>query len=347
MDKRIAVVLFNLGGPDSLNAVQPFLFNLFYDPAIIRVLNPFRWLLASVISKKRAPIAREIYEHLGGKSPILDFTKKQASALQKKLETFGNLKVFIAMRHWHPMTEETLIDVNKYNPDEVILLPLYPQFSSTTSGSSIKEWDRLAKKLSFNFRTKKICCYAKAPEWIDAQIDLIKIELKKIDKKIPLRFLFSAHGLPKKIIAQGDPYQSQVERTANQLVEMLGKKTLDWRICYQSRVGPLEWIGPSTEKALQEAANDGVGVIIIPIAFVSEHSETLVELDIEYKKLAAEIGVIAYHRVQTVSDHPKFINCLANLVIKAAQNQDVTFFNDSNNKRVCDLKFTNCLKKSN
>ena len=344
MKKRIAVVLFNLGGPDSLDAVQPFLFNLFFDPAIIRIFKPFRWLLALFISKKRAPFAKNIYKQLGGKSPILEFTRKQAKALQEKLELSGNFKVFIAMRHWHPMTEQTLIEVGFYNPDEVILLPLYPQFSSTTSGSSFKKWDQSAKKLSLEFVTKKICCYPKSQGWINAQIDLIKLELKKSDKKIPLRFLFSAHGLPEKIISQGDPYQSQVEQTVSQIVKTLDIQNLDWLICYQSRVGPLEWIKPSTESALQEAANDGVGVIIIPVAFVSEHSETLVELDIEYKTFASKIGITAYYRVPTVSDHPKFINCLSQMVINAVQRNDLALFNDNNNKRRCELKFTDCLQ---
>ena len=180
MSKRIAVVLFNLGGPDNLKAVKPFLFNLFFDPAIINLPYPLRWLLAKFISRRRAPVAQEIYKHLGGKSPILDLTKNQSDTLQLALVDQGLIKCFIAMRYWHPMTLQTVKDVKNFSPDEIILLPLYPQFSTATSGSSIEEWHKSARKLNLNVKTKALCCYYTNNGWIDAQVDLIRKKFSPI-----------------------------------------------------------------------------------------------------------------------------------------------------------------------
>lgn len=311
---RVAVILFNLGGPDSLDAVRPFLFNLFNDRAIIDVPQPARWCLAQLISRARAATAREIYQALGGKSPILPQTEDQAQALAAQLASrgFTDSKCFVAMRYWHPFAEETLAAVREFAPDHVILLPLYPQFSTTTTQSSFRQWQSLSADLPA--REHVICCYPEATGWIAAQTDLIQASLAKVSGDKPVRLLFSAHGLPKKIVDQGDPYPRQVAQTVAAVVDQLDMAgAVDYEICYQSRVGPLEWIGPSTEDCLEKAGRDGKVVLVIPIAFTSEHSETLVELDIEYRAAAEKFGVPDYIRVPTVSSHPAFIAGLADL----------------------------------
>lgn len=326
--KKTAIVLFNLGGPDSLEAVEPFLFNLFNDPAIIGAPSPIRWLIARLISKRRAPIAREIYENLGGRSPLVPLTEEQAEALITKLNsenTDHQFKAFIAMRYWHPMSVEAAEAVRKYSPDEVILLPLYPQYSTTTTGSSLEEWHRAAQSVGVKVPTRAVCCYPTNDGWIDAQADLIAENIKMASGNKEPRVLFSAHGLPKKVIAKGDPYQWQVEQTVEAVVDRvkeLNAQDFSWVTCYQSRVGPLEWIGPSTDDELKRAGSDGVPVVVVPIAFVSEHSETLVELDIEYKELAMDAGVPSYHRVPAVATHPKYIDGLAGMIKETLQNAD-------------------------
>jgi protoporphyrin/coproporphyrin ferrochelatase len=307
---KTAIILFNLGGPDSLEAVKPFLFNLFNDKAIIGAPNPIRWLLAKYISAKRAPIAREIYRHLGGKSPLLEQTQDQAEALQKLL---GNdFKVLIAMRYWHPFADQALREAKEWGAERVILLPLYPQFSTTTTGSSLKQWHQLAAD-SFG-ETRTVCCYPVEPGLVRAMAAKIRVEWDQAVGQGRPRLLFSAHGLPQSIIDKGDPYQNQVEQTAAAVVAELNIADLDWAICYQSRVGPAKWIGPSTEDELHRAAADKVAVIVAPVAFVSEHSETLVELDIEYRHLAEKLGIPAYFRAAAISSHPDFIKGLADLV---------------------------------
>jgi protoporphyrin/coproporphyrin ferrochelatase len=345
MTKRIAVVLFNLGGPDCPDAVQPFLFNLFNDPAIIQMPNPFRWLLARFISARRAPVAKKIYKHLGGKSPILDLTEIQARALEKNLETAGDVKCFIAMRYWHPMILETAERVRDFQPDEIVLLPLYPQFSGTTTGSSLKEWSKASAVVGLTVPTKSICCYPTDDGWIGAQVDLITKTLSENDLGDDVRVLFSAHGLPKKIVDGGDPYQVQVERTVNAVIRNLDPD-LDWAICYQSRVGRLEWIGPSTEDELKRAATDKKQVVVVPIAFVSEHSETLVELDIEYRELAEELGITGYYRVPAVGDHKKFISGLAGLVRKTLDQEKPMCSGAADGKRICDPALSGCVLKN-
>lgn len=318
---KTAVILFNLGGPDSPEAVQPFLFNLFNDPAIIGAPTPIRWFLAKFISKKRAPVARDIYARIGGKSPLLGLTLAQAEMLGKELGP--NHRVFVCMRYWHPMTKEIVEQVRAWGPDRVILLPLYPQYSSTTSGSSIKAWQDAAKSAGLTAPTQVICCYPTEKGLISAMARLTAAGLAEARLTGKPRLLFSAHGLPKKIVEAGDPYQYQVEQTAQALVKKLQSDNpaladLDWSVCYQSRVGPLEWIGPSTEAELERAAADKVPVVIVPIAFVSEHSETLVELDIEYRERAHELGIPAYVRVPALGTAGDFIQGLAGLV-RAAQ----------------------------
>lgn len=313
MSKK-AVVLFNLGGPDSLDAVEPFLFNLFNDPAIIQLPRFFRYLVARLISMRRGPTARKIYAHLGGKSPLLEQTTAQAAALEQTLSgSEDEFKVFIAMRYWHPRASETLEAVKAYNPDEVILLPLYPQFSTTTTASSVLEWRALAKKQGLQVPHSTICCYPADKGFISAYVGLIREKLAEMSGINP-KLLFSAHGLPKKIVDSGDPYPDQVKMSVAAIVKHLNRPDLTHQVCYQSRVGPLEWIGPDTEDEIKKAGAEKQALLVIPVAFVSEHSETLVELDIEYGQVAKEAGVVAYGRVPTVTLDQNFIAGLAELV---------------------------------
>ncbi len=314
MAEKIAVVLFNLGGPDAPEAVQHFLFNLFNDPAIIALPQPLRWCLATLVSHRRAPVARKIYQHIGGASPILGLTQDQARALEAALAERGEVRCFIAMRYWHPMSEEAVLEVKKFAPDRIVLLPLYPQFSTTTSASSFAEWRRRARAEGLHAPTHTLCCYPTETGLIQAHADSIRAALKAMTGRT--RLLFSAHGLPKKIVERGDPYVWQIERSAEAIASALADEFphLDWTVCYQSRVGPLEWIGPSTADELKRAGSDRLAVVVAPIAFVSEHSETLVELDIEYRALAEAAGVAQYVRTPALGDGAVFIDGLAGLV---------------------------------
>lgn len=330
---RVAVVLFNLGGPSSLEGVEPFLFNLFNDPAIIRVPNPFRWLLAKLISRRRAPVAREIYAKLGGSSPILGQTYNQSSALSAALRGSSfHFETFVAMRYTAPRAADIVEQVRRFRPNKIVLLPLYPQFSTTTSRSSLQEWHAVAKGQGLKTPVSTVCCYPQNAGFISAQADLIAESIASLPPNVKFRLLFSAHGLPKKIVASGDPYQAQIEQTAAALAVALQRVSLDWRVTYQSRVGPMAWIGPATDDEIKRAGAEGLGVVIAPIAFVSEHSETLVELDIEYAQLAAASGVAHYVRVPAVGTHPKFIEGLAGLVRDAAE---VEGTRPGNGTRVC------------
>jgi|TARA_B110000259_G_scaffold111077_1_gene126876 ferrochelatase len=314
---RKAIILFNLGGPDSPEAVEPFLFNLFNDPAIISLPKFLRYPLAKFISKRRTPIAKAIYAEMGGKSPILEETQLQASAIEKNLENEKDeYKCFIVMRCWKPRASETIKDVKNFNPDQTILLPLYPQYSNATSGSSINEWLDICKKESLTTETKIVCCYPTEKDFILSYTNLIKekINLKKLNETT---LIFSAHGLPENKIKQGDPYQWQVEQSVKELVKRLSINNLNYILSYQSRVGPLKWIGPSTEKVIKNEAEKGKIIIVVPVAFVSEHSETLVELDIEYRKLAEENGSKEYIRVPAVTVNRDFINSLKTSILQA------------------------------
>jgi ferrochelatase len=315
-NRRIAVVLFNLGGPDSPAAVAPFLFNLFNDKNIIDLPGIFRWPLAKLISSRRAKAAAAIYHEMGGRSPILPNTERQAAALQATLGDLGEVKVFIAMRYWHPLTSAAVAAVKRFAPDEVVLLPLYPQFSTTTTESSNRVWHIEAKRQGLKAPQKLICCYPTEPGFIAgvAKVTAAAIARAKAKTMAPIFVIFSAHGLPKKIVDRGDPYVAQVSATVHAVVRALDLAAQEWMVAFQSRVGPLEWVGPATDHAIEEAAGSGKAVIVVPIAFVSEHSETLVELDIEYRRLAEKRGAAAYERASTVSEDPDFIAGLATLV---------------------------------
>ncbi|MEM9751078.1 MAG: ferrochelatase [Pseudomonadota bacterium] len=319
--QRVAVVLFNLGGPDSQEAVRPFLFNLFNDPAIIGAPGPVRWALAQFISRTRAPQSRKVYGEMGGSSPLLGWTEKQATALEGDLAArlAGDVeaRAFIAMRYWKPFTKDAVEAVKAFGPDEIVLLPLYPQFSTTTTGSSLREWDMAARRAGLDVPTRTVCCYPENDHLVEAHAQLLATTLR--DAAGPSRILFSAHGLPERVIEAGDPYQSQVEATAARVVERLahldcGAHAYDWVVCYQSRVGPLKWIGPSTDDEIARAAADQQAIVLTPIAFVSEHVETLVELDIEYREVAEELNAISYRRVPALGLQPDFIAALASAV---------------------------------
>ena len=311
-----AVILFNLGGPDKLKNVEPFLFNLFNDPAILNLPTLLRYPLAKLISNRRAPTAKKIYQELGGSSPILKLTEDQSKALELKLnndDSDSDYKSFVVMRCWHPRAEDVIRDVIDYDPDEVVLMPLYPQYSAATSGSSIKEWKDVCKKNNFKTKTSIICCYPTDPNFISAHKNEI---IKKIDNLENYKLIFSAHGLPEKNIKKGDPYQWQVEQSVNKIVKSLQIESLDWVLSYQSRVGPLKWIGPSTDDIIIENSKLGKHIVLVPIAFVSEHSETLVELDIEYKELADKNGCKNYTRVPALGTNDDFIKAMSELIIK-------------------------------
>ena len=317
--RRIAVVLFNLGGPDDQTSVRPFLFNLFNDPAIIGLPGLIRTPLARLISSRREKNAQANYALMGGGSPLLPETRRQAEALTRVLAERlpgDEVQAFIAMRYWNPLTEETAAAVAAFAPDEIVLLPLYPQYSTTTTQSSLKRWNETYAGPGVS---RAVCCWPHAGGWIEAQAEAIAAKLDETGDR-PVRILFSAHGIPEKlVIGKGDPYQEQVETTVAAVMARLeaGRGPLDHALCYQSRVGPMKWLGPSTPEAIEQAAADGVGVVVTPIAFVSEHIETLVELDIEYGELAHRLGVAPYLRVPAVGEHPAFIGALADAVIDA------------------------------
>lgn len=336
---KTAVILFNLGGPDNLKAVKPFLFNLFSDPAIITLTNPLRWAVAKLIASRRASKARDIYAQMGGKSPIVELTQQQAKMLEERLQKKGDYKVFVSMRYWHPRSDAVVKNVANYAPDKVVLLPLYPQYSTTTTASSFQEWDKECAKIKFAAPTSKICCYPTEKNFVAAHAKLITEAYWKAAEHGKPRVLFSAHGLPEKVIAAGDPYQSQVEKTVSAIIQILSVDQLDYAVCYQSRVGPLKWIGPSTEEEIARAGRDRVPIVVVPVAFVSEHSETLVELDIEYRQLASEKMVPSYQRVAALSVDSYFIDALYEMVLGREGSTGISSFTG---ERFCLRQFSAC-----
>jgi ferrochelatase len=349
---KTAVVLFNLGGPDKLSSVKPFLFNLFNDPAIISLPQPFRFLLAKLISSRREKKAQNIYRQINNKSPLLDITLSQADSLERELSFNGNFKVFTIMRYWHPFAQEIIKKINDFNPNEIILLPLYPQFSSTTSASSFKDYLTNYKKT--NIPIKIVCCYPTQEDFIKSHTLQIIKTLKIIDKKLlsKIRILFSAHGLPQKVIDKGDPYVFQVEKSANEILKNLKKflpennfnelKKIDYSICYQSKVGPLKWTTPSLEQEIRRVALDKKIPLVVPIAFVSDHSETLVELDIEFKELSVELGIEKYYRAPSLNIDGTFIQSLKNIVLSTTKNNDCQIFCGEEKWRICPKKSKLC-----
>lgn len=307
---KLAVVLFNLGGPDGPAAVRPFLANLFRDRAIIDLPAVARIPLAALIAKRREKSARANYDLMGGASPLLPETQAQARALEARIRALApdaDVGVFIAMRYWKPFAAETARAVAAFAPDEIVLLPLYPQHSTTTTASSLKDWRAAYKGPG---RSRSVCCYPTAEGLVEAYVRGIRQTWGRAGGPTGLRLLFSAHGLPQKVIDAGDPYQAQVEATAAQIAARLPEFP-DWRVCYQSRVGPLKWLSPSTDQEIRRAGEEGRGVLVAPIAFVSEHVETLVELDHDYGRLAHEVGCRPYLRAPTPGVSESFIDDLA------------------------------------
>jgi protoporphyrin/coproporphyrin ferrochelatase len=312
--RRVAIILFNLGGPDKQEAVRPFLFNLFNDKAIIGAPQPFRFFIAQLISRAREKLAKANYALMGGGSPILPETVKQADALEAAIaKRVSNVtfKCFPAMRYWRPFTKDVAKAAETWGATDAILLPLYPQFSSTTTASSLKAWAKASR-----LPASTICCYPAGAKFAQAHADAILAKWREGGSPPQPRLLFSAHGLPQSVIKRGDPYQWQVEQSVAAVRKLL---PADWevRTCYQSRVGPMKWIGPSTQEEIHRAGKNGAGVIISPIAFVSDHVETLVELDIEYAQLAKRLQLPFYLRAHALGADPRFIDALADLVERA------------------------------
>lgn len=341
---KLAVVLMNLGGPDKPEAVRGFLFSLFNDARILTLPQPMRGLLAWIISTSRAPTARKTYGLMGGGSPILPNTQAQGDALTEALTgVAAEVRCFIAMRHWQPRTEEAVAQVKAFDPDKVVLLPLYPQFSTTTTQSALDAWYKAAKRLKFQRPTTALCCYPTNPGFIQANADLIIDALPAAREHGEPRILFSAHSLPEKIVEAGDPYKWQTERTADAIREALaarGEPDLDCVSTYQSKVGPLPWVGPSTEDEIKRAAEDKVPLIVAPMSFVSEHVETTVEIGIEYKAEAEALGVPFFMPVPTVGTLAPFIKGLADLVRQAVEHDGPVMSEEG--PRLCPAGYAQC-----
>jgi ferrochelatase len=314
---RLAIVLFNLGGPDRPESIRPFLLNLFRDPAILRVPFFVRPFLARIIARARVAPATVNYAYIGGKSPLLELTMQQARSLEAALPEL-DAQCFVAMRYWHPFSEEVAREVAAWKPDRVLLLPLYPHYSTTTVGSSVRAWREAAAKVGLVAPVTTLCCWFDDPGYAAAIAAMVAGSYDQarsgLDPAIPLRVLFSAHGLPEIIVKSGDPYQYQIERSVEAVLGAWGRSDVDWAVCYQSRATPQKWIGPSTEDEIARAARDKTAVLVVPIAFVSDHSETLVELDIEYRELADHAGVPGYFRAPAPNSDPRFIAAVADLV---------------------------------
>jgi ferrochelatase len=320
---RVGVLLLNLGGPDQLEDVRPFLFNLFSDPEIIRL--PFPWLqrpLAWLISTLRAKKSQENYRQIGGGSPLRRITEEQAQALQAKIQQRGeNANVYIGMRYWHPFTEEAIARIKRDRVDRLVILPLYPQFSISTSGSSF----RLLEKIWEEDPALHRIDHTVVPSWYNrsgylrAMTDLIAQELDRCPNPDQVHVFFSAHGVPVSYVEEaGDPYQREIE-DCTRLIMLTLNRPNPYTLAYQSRVGPVEWLQPYTDDALQELAEQGVkDLVVVPISFVSEHIETLQEIDMEYRELAEAAGIENFHRVPALNTHPIFIEDLAEMVVEAA-----------------------------
>ncbi len=322
--KKLGVVLFQLGGPDSLEAVRPFLYNLFCDPDIIELsLGRFGALpqkaLAKYIVWRRAPHVREAYARIGGRSPIRLLTERQARALEKALRPHFDVKVVVAMRYWRPFTSQAIRELEVFAPDELVLLPLYPQYSRATTGSSLHEWERcLASGPLGNLPAGIIRDFRVHPDYIGAVVERINLSLVHFRGSAQPHLIFSAHGLPVSLIARGDPYQEQIEETVRRVMQE-GSWKIPHALCYQSKVGRREWLGPSLIATLESLATQGVRqILVVPISFVTEHIETLDEINHEAREIALRAGVEKFEMMPALGDSPRFISALADLVLQAA-----------------------------
>ena len=319
---RVAVVLLQLGGPDSLASVEPFLYNLFCDPDIIDLPLAFlfRKRLARLISSRRAPKVAGYYRMIGGKSPILRLTRRQAVALERALRGEMDARVIIAMRYWHPLTSAAVEQVKAGKFDQVVLLPLYPHFSRTTTGSSVNEWNRILGRAGIpGARVVTVEQYCDHPLYIQALVENITIALRRVPPadRSAVHLVFSAHGTPVRLVKQGDPYQAHIIRTYEAVVAR-GAFGLPHTLCYQSRVGPQQWLKPSLTETVDRLAAEGAArLLVVPIAFVSDHSETLYEINMEVRRHAMERGIRHYDMMPALHTNASFIGALADSVRRA------------------------------
>ena len=326
MSKKTAVVLLQLGGPDSLKAVEPFLYNLFCDPDIIDIPGAFlfRKTLARIISARRAPKVQKLYEKIGGGSPILAQTEMQARRLKESLAQEGlTAEVYIAMRYWHPMTKEVVDRLQREKVEEIVLLPLYPHFSKVTTGSSINEWKKnIALAHANGFSTKVVESYCDHPLYIAALVENITraVERVPIEERKNVHLVFSAHGTPLKLVKEGDPYSHHIRRTYERVVET-GKFGLVHHLCFQSKVGPQQWLEPSLTQTIETLASEKVShIIVVPIAFVTDHIETLSEINMEAREEAERLGIKYFDMMPALIANEKFIACLTDLVLQRVKN---------------------------
>jgi len=327
---RLGVLLLNLGGPDKLEDVRPFLYNLFSDPEIIRIPSPlFQAPLAWLISTLRAKKSQENYKKIGGGSPLRRITEEQAQALKSQLQQHGHeANVYIGMRYWHPFTEEAIDQIKRDKIEELVILPLYPQFSISTTGSSF----RLLERLWHTDPELQKIKYTVVPSWynnsgyLQAMADLIARKLDQVPNPSQAHIFFSAHGVPVSYITEaGDPYQKEIEDCAALIMGKLNRSN-PYKLAYQSRVGPVEWLQPYTDVAIEELAAEGVKeLVVVPISFVSEHIETLEEIDMEYREIAERAGIETFARVPAPDTDPTFIKALADIVIQASIDRPVLF----------------------
>ncbi|MGC1830566.1 MAG: ferrochelatase [Candidatus Acidiferrales bacterium] len=314
--KSIAVVLFQLGGPDTQAAVEPFLYNLFRDPDIINFPGSFlaRKPLAKLISATRAKAARRRYAEIGGGSPIRRLTEQQARALEAALSAHISARTIVAMRYWHPDTQEAIAALESASFDELVLLPLYPQYSLATTGSSLKEWNRLYKP---GVPVRLIHHFFDHPDYIAAIVERIRSVFSRLPNPDDVHLVFSAHGLPMAFVEKGDPYPQHVEATVR-LVRELGAWPNPHVLCFQSKVGPQKWLQPSLTCTIEKMAHDGVKrMLVIPVSFLTEHIETLHEINIEAREQAESLGVSDFHMMPALNDSPLLIRALADLVLRS------------------------------
>ncbi|HLY19074.1 MAG TPA: ferrochelatase [Bryobacteraceae bacterium] len=314
--RKLGVVLFQLGGPDSLDAIEPFLYNLFCDPDIIDF--PFariaRQPLARLISTTRSRHVRHHYAEIGGRSPILEFTERQARALETELRGEFDARVVVAMRYWHPFTAEAVAAMERHAPEDVVLLPLYPQYSRTTTGSSLNEWNRRFHPNGWNPRVHPVTEFHDNAAYIGAMSQAIDESLAAFADPADVDMVFSAHSVPVAVTEAGDPYQRQIERTV-ELVWNKGRWPGRRHLCYQSKVGASKWLQPSMHATIKRLAAQGnKHVLVVPVSFVSDHVETLHEIDIEHRAQARDLGIQDFRMVPGLNDHPSFIGVLAGLV---------------------------------
>jgi ferrochelatase len=316
MSEKTAVLLLQMGGPDSIDAVEPFLRNLFSDRDIIRIGPAFlQPLIARLIAGRRAPKVERYYEQIGGKSPIRELTESQARALEEALGP--EFRCFVAMRYWRPSTIEALAAIKKEGFTRVIALSLYPHYSRATTGSSINELKRVLGESGAKFEVSWIDRFYDHPLYIEALCEKIEEGMARFDERDEVHLLFSAHSLPQSFIDQGDPYLDHILETVRLVMERFGDT--EYHLAFQSRAGPVKWLEPSTEEMLRHLGSGGCGnILMVPLSFVSDHIETLYEIDIQYAEEAKALGIANFRRSPSLNDSPRFIACLADLVRKKA-----------------------------